>query len=313
MAAQGKSVSLERLEQILPAAYDKYQLLVPALELMVHHRIETLKQLNYVADKLDERRHKGNVAKVVGAAVSVTGSATAAVGAAASPFTLGAGLFLVVGGATLAGLGSATVVVSQVAQKVHEKVDLEKIQQAIDRDKAQCKRVSKLWKEFDSYCVDAINTIALANPREESDILSLQTWIQVAMEEITSPVIFLAEAFQEEFSTVTDGILADKNGEELCKLVGKMARGMMSPCNPVKRKLKSMVSRIEWNFRTVAGTVAFLLISGIVIGNLFVLITTLIDIHKGSPSKVTKELCEHYKRLQEELDKWLDAFGNPRR
>ncbi|CAI7988698.1 hypothetical protein GBAR_LOCUS38 [Geodia barretti] len=85
----GKSVSRERLEQLLPAAYDSYQLLVPALDLMVHNRIETLRQLNQIADALDKRHRLGNIAKVAGSATGILGSAAAAAGVALTPLTLG--------------------------------------------------------------------------------------------------------------------------------------------------------------------------------------------------------------------------------
>ena len=95
-----KSVCLERLEQILPAAYSNYQLLVPALDLMIHYRIDTVRQLNCVAKELDKRHHSGNIAKLVGSAAGIAGSTAAFAGAALTPFM---GLGLVV---TLAGLPS---------------------------------------------------------------------------------------------------------------------------------------------------------------------------------------------------------------
>ena len=88
-------VSRERLEQLLPAAYDNYQLLLPALDLMVHNRIETLRHLNQIAYK---RHRLGNVAKVAGATTGILGSVAAATGVALTPMTLGFGLVLTAGG-----------------------------------------------------------------------------------------------------------------------------------------------------------------------------------------------------------------------
>ena len=89
------SVSRERLEQLLPVAYDNYQLLLPALDLMVHNRIETLRHLNQIAYK---RHRLGNVAKVAGATTGILGSVAAATGVALTPMTLGFGLVLTAGG-----------------------------------------------------------------------------------------------------------------------------------------------------------------------------------------------------------------------
>lgn len=301
-----KSVSLQRLEQILPAAYDNYQLLVPALDLMVHLRVETLSQLNHVASELDKRHHNGNIAKIVGSSVGVVGSATAAAGIALTPFTLGAGLFLTVGGAAAAFAGGGTAAAAHLTEKVYEKVDLEKVQQAVDRDRAQCERVSQLYKEFDSYCVDVISTIALADPSEESDVASFQTWVQVALEEVVSPIVLIAETFQEKFSSVKDGVLLDADGAELVSVLGKVARNIIGNS---KADIRSIVSKVQRNLSTLLGTVAFLVIAGIGVGNLLVLIITSIDVHNGSLSKVAKDLREKSTQLQKELDKWLEVFG----
>lgn len=306
--AQGKSASLERLEQILPAAYGNYQLLVPALGIMVQYRIETLTQLHYVADMLDERHRKGNIAKVVGSATGLAGSATAASGVVLFPVTVGLAAPLVAGGVILAFLGTSTSFGAHVAEKVFEKVDLEKVQQAIDRDRAQVERVKELWEEFDNYCVEVINTLALADPSEESDVESLQTWVQVALEEIKSPVIVIAEAFQKLYSDVAKA-LSSPEGKELCEYLGETARKMIR--DPIKQ-LQSIVSQICRHGLKVAGTIAFLALSAIAIGNLVVLIMTLVNMHQGSPSRIAAELRENYKKLEEELDNWLEAFGNLR-
>ena len=300
-----KSVSRERLEQILPAGYNRYEQLVVALDLMVHNRIETISQLNSVADELDKRHRSGNIVKVVGAATGAAGSVAGAAGAAAAPFTFGIGLVFLAGGAIVAGAGSLTVAAAHLAEKVCEKVDLEKVQQAVERDKAQCERVLELWKEFESYCVDTINTIALADPSTESDMASIQTWTQVAMEVVTSPVVLIAEAFDSIFSKAKEaGIPVD-----LCGALSDVARMFARERNAVYR---SVVSWMKRNVVPVVGTAAFLAIAAIGVANLFVLFITIIDMNKGSPSKVAKDLREKSSELQKELNKWLDAFGKPK-
>ena len=306
--AEGRSVSLERLEQLLPVAYDNYQLLVPALDLMVHRRIETLRLLNEIADALDKRHRDGNIVKVAGSATGVVGSATAAIGLASAPFTLGFGLVMLAGGAAVAVLGSATAAGAHVTEKVREKIDLEKVQQAIDRDKKQCEAVKELWREFEGYCDEVINTIALADPTQESDIASIQTWCQVALEEINHSVILIAEAFDSVFTALRGNVLVQQKGQNLCEVLGKTACHVIS--NP-KEVFRSVVSRLKVNLTKMAGTLAFMIISTVFLGNLITLITNLIDLHKGSPSKVAKELREISFKLQKELNCWLDAFGKP--
>ena len=299
-----RSVSLERLQQILPAAYDSYQLLVPALEHMIHCRIETLSQLNRVADELEKRRRGGNIVKVASSAVGLAGGAVAALGVAVTPVSMGFGLLVVAGGAVVAGLGSVAAAGAHVTEKVCERVDLEKVQQAIDKDKRQCEEVKQLWKEFESYCDDAINTIALADPAKEPDITSVQTWVQVALETVTHPIVLIAEAFQEVLSPDEKDICT--GGVELCGVLSIVARAIIS--NP-ERIFRSVVSKLKINLEVVVGTLAFVLITTMFLVSVITLFLSLIDLKKGSPSKVAQDLRAKSSQLQKELDSWLDAFG----
>ena len=291
-----KSPSMARLEQILPAAYDSYQLLVPAMQLMLQYRVETLSQLNLIANELDKRHRRGNIAKLVGCSVGVIGSATAAGGIALTPFT-GAASLLIAGGTATATVGAGTAIVAHITKKVLEKVDLEKVQQAVDRDRRQCEEVNRLWKEFDSYCDDVIHTIALANPEEESDIASLQTWVQVALE-VVDPIILIAETLYNHF---TD--FSNCTGQQLVLALYEKAQTFLNH-QLVKNFVSSGISKLR-----TTGTVAFLMIAALGIGCLFVGIITAFDIHKGSLSKVAKDLREKSRLLQQELDRWLDTFG----
>ena len=297
------TVSMERLVEILPAAYDNYQLLVLALEQMVHYRIETLSQLNRIADELDKRHRVGNIVKVAGTATGTAGSAVAATAVALAPFTGGSTLVFMVGGGLVAALGSLTAIGAQVTEKVYEKVDLEKVQQAVDRDKAQCERVLELWKEFESYCDDTINTIALADPSEGSHVEWIQTWIQVGMEVVKSPVVLVAEAFESLLSMSKKEADRDVEGEELCEVLVTVASKLAARQDVI---LRSVVSCMKRNVFKVAGVITFVVLSAVFVGNVFALIITLIDMHKGSPSKVAKELRQRSTELQKELDKWLD-------
>ena len=308
MDGRSQSVSRERLEQLLPAAYDSYQLLVSALDLMVQNRIETLHQLNQIADALDKRHGLGNIAKVAGATTGILGSAAAAIGVALTPLTLGFGLVLTVGGAAVATLGSFATVGAHVTEKVCEKIDLETVQRAIDADKRQCEAIKELWKEFENYCDELINTIALADPSRESDMASIQTWTQVALEEITHSVIFIAEAFESIFSCSKGNVLVQQMGKDLCDVLGETACRLIT--NP-RETLHSVVSRLKVSLTKMAGTIAFMAIAGVFLGSVIVLVMTLIDLHKGSQSEVAKDLREKSTQLNRELNCWLDAFGKP--
>jgi hypothetical protein len=75
-------------------------------------------------------------------------------------------------------------------------------------------------------------------------------------------------------------------------------------------EMRSVVSLIAQYIFVVAGVGVFLLIAAIGVGNLFVLITTSINFHKGSLSKVAKEIREKSSQLEEQYNKWSEAFAD---
>ena len=213
-------------------------------------------------------------------------------------------MLLLIPGSSAMVLGSSTAASAHVAEKVLQKVDLEKVQQAVDRDRKQCEKVNQLWKEFESYSEDIINTIALADPAEGSDVTSLKTWVQVAMETVSSPVCFVAGVFNEVSSEI--GTLSAQNGADLFKKFGTIAKNF--GLNP-SSLLRNAVIPLFKNIGILVMTAAFLVIAAIGVGNLFVLITTSMDIHRGSLSRVAQDLRDKARELQHQLHTWLDVFG----
>ena len=297
-----KYISRERLKDILPPSYQLFEQLLCAAGLMIHYRLETIQLLNMVADELDKRHHEVNVAKVVSSAVGAAGTAAVGAGIAIAPFTLGAGLLLGVPGGIAMAAGGLTAFASHLAEKVLQKVDLERAQRTVDVDQKQCKRVHELWKEFESYSEDIINTIALADPSEGSDIQSMQTWVAVGMETMSSPVLFIAGVFRKAFETPEkkgmDSPMTD--GEYLfCKLGELVTK--MAPSSFIEKFVK--------DGSVVVFTLAFLVLG---VGSVFVLVTTLIDMHQGLLTKAAHDLRGKAKKLQNELETWLEVFGNHR-
>lgn len=302
--AEGKFVNRERLQQILPVAFTEYKNLVPELERMVEYRFETLSQLNLVAEKLKKRHKKVNVAKFVGTAVGVGGTAVTAAGVAVTPFALPVGVSIASGGMAIVGVGTATAVGAYATEKRCEMLDMKKVQQAIDRDRAQCENVSRLWKEFGDYCVDIENTVEkMAAIREESDIA---TSVMGAVGRIGSPIILLAETFHLKLKELGEKCSPEEIGGTLFLALGEAAQYILE--NP--GKTRCVVSRIQRNIFTGLWTVAFVTIALIGFAHLLGLIMTFMDMKKGSPSKLGNQLSEVYEKLEKEYLEWLDAFGN---
>ena len=68
-----KCICRKKLEKLLPAAYDKYTELIPALELMVQYREETLSQMNHVADHCRGSSYSGKGTRESGSGKGTTG------------------------------------------------------------------------------------------------------------------------------------------------------------------------------------------------------------------------------------------------
>ena len=316
------SVSRQKLDGILPESYAKYTELVAELEKLMEYRAETTSAMNSVADELDRRHRDTNIAKIVGSSVGVLGAVAGAVGGvglALVPFTAGlsATVAAVAGGisaiAGALGLGTLTTAGAQFVEKLLENVDLAKVQNVVDKDKAQCDKVQGLWDRFEKYSSDIVQTIELADLSEEPDLESLKTWVLVATRETKSKVSVVAEAFHAAYKEITKGKTSTNQAKnEDTPTANELMSILVSTAMAIAGKLwemRSVVSLIAQYIFVVAGVGVFLLIAAIGVGNLFVLITTSINFHKGSLSKA-KEIREKSSQLEEQYNKWSEAFAD---
>ena len=140
---------------------------------------------------------------------------------------------------------------------------------------------------------------------------SFKTWVQVAVRESKVPVIAEAlHAVCKKVTGVTEEGRADETineeptGEILSMALINKAKEMVGTTT---FELKSVVSNIAKKIFVVRASTPFLLIATIGVANIFVLITTSIDVHKGSPSKVAKDIREKSSKLEEEYTSWKNA------
>ena len=319
------SVSRQKLDGILPESYADYTKLVAEFEKLMEYRAETISAMNSVADELDRRHRDTNIAKIVGSSVGVLGAVAGAVGGvglALVPFTAGlsatvaavaGGVSAVAGGVAL-GLGTLTTAGAQFVEKLLENVDLAKVQKVVDKDKAQCDKVQGLWDRFEKYSSDIVQTIELADLSEEPDLESLKTWVLVATRETKSKVSVVAEAFHAAYKEITKGMTyTNQTTTEDTPTADELMSTLVSIAMEIAGKvweMRSVVSFIARYIFVVTGVGVFLLIAAIGVGNLFVLITTSINFHKGSLSKVSKEIREKSSQLEEQYNKWSEAFAD---
>ena len=323
------SVSRQKLGRILQESYIDYTELVAELEKWMEYRAETISAMNSVADKLDRKHRDTNIAKIVGSGVGVLGAAAAGVGIvglALIPFTAGisaavaGGVSAAMGGAAL-GLGTLTAAGAQFVEKLVENVNLAKVQRVVDKDKAQCDKLKGLWDRFEKYCSDIVQTIKLADLSEEPDLESLKTWVLVSTRETKSKVSVVAEAFHAVYKEITKGKTSTNQPTDINAGIGTPTADdlmgiLVSTAKAMAGKvwqMRSVVSHIAASTHVVGCAVAFTLIATIGVGNLFVLITTSINVHNGSLSKVAEEIRGKSSRLIKEYKKFREAFTDLKR
>ena len=325
------SVSRKKLNKLLPESYATYTELVEEMEKMVEYRAETIERMNSVANELGRRHHETNIAKLVGTSVSILGTAGAAVGSvglALVPFTaglsatvaaVGGGISAVAGGIALT-LGTLTTAGAQFVEKLLEHVDLADVQRVVDKDRAQCERVQQLWNKFESYSSDIVKTVGLVDLSKDPDLESLKKWILVAVRKTKSKVPVVAEAFHAAYKEITasKGKSCGSSSTEKVEIVDKPTAGslmgsLLATAMGIAGDeiMKSAVSHLtSKNCFVVVGVACFLLVAAIGVGNLFVLITTSINVHKGSLSSVAKDIREKSSQLEQEFHKWVEAFAD---
>jgi hypothetical protein len=288
---------------------------VVELEKMMEYRAETIEHMNSVADELDKRHHDTNIAKTVGSGTAVGAAGVAAVSIVLIPFTLGLSAVVAAGAAVAAVAGTATTIGAHFTEKVMENVDLARVQKIVDRDREQCEKTERMWKDFEDNCSNIIQTITLADPREEPDMTSFKTWVLVAVGKSQAKIPVIAEALYAVYKEVTgftEKSRADEtiNEEPMGKILSIALINKAKDMVGTTFIFKSVVSIIAKNIFLVAAGAAFLLIATIGVANIVVLIITSIDVHKGSLSKAAKDIREKSFKLEEEYTSWKNAFSD---
>ena len=307
----------QKKNKFMLEASGSYENFLDEFDLMKRYRADSVKVLNSVADEIDKRRLKVNIAKLVGASAGILGAAVAATGIALIPFTAGisavvAGVAGVIGGSVL-GLGTLTSAGAHITEKVLENVDLAEVQKVIDKDVEQCEKVQELWGEFEKNCNAVFDLVKFADLSEEPSFRSLKTWVVTAVRETKSVVAVIAEALHAGYEKLTcsakresnDGKSSDESKAETL-WVALFAVAMAIAENP--SELKSVASFVLRNGFVAGGFIAFTLILTFGVGNLFVLITTSIDVAKGSLSEVAANLREKSAQLEQEQQFWEKAL-----
>ena len=286
------SPSRQKLDQLLPQSYEKFTEVGDEIKKMMSYRINTIKLMNPVADKLEKKHKDINTAKLVSSTTSVVGAAITGVGIVLTPLTLGASAVVAAGGAAM--MGARTAKTTSAQEEVIEKEYLDKVQRAVDKDKKQCEKVKALWKEFENYCSKVIDTILLADTSREADMQILYRYITEAMKEIKSGVTVIYVAFCDAKKIL--GIAnTQPSAEALCNALLEASK-----------KISSKIPVIKFN---ELACIFILILATIGVEDFCVLIKTAIDVHNGSLLKAAIHIREKSSQLDVEYNEWKKTFS----
>jgi hypothetical protein len=147
--------SKQRLNELQMKSYGNYTEMMEEIKKMIKFREVTIELMRSVADELERIHRPANKVKLVSAVGVVGGIVAVVAGIALSPFTAGTSVLAgaaasvaITGGVVAAGTGAATHIGTQAVEKILERLDLAKVQSAVDKDKEQCEKVGRLWKEL---------------------------------------------------------------------------------------------------------------------------------------------------------------------
>lgn len=279
-------------------------------EKAVQKRQLTIEGLNEIAQKLDKRHFDVNISKLVGSSVGIVGGTVAVAGAIAAPFTAGISLILGAVGGGVAALGGFITGGADVTEIVLKWHGLKKAQHALDEDQKQCDKLMKLWEKYKEMSEEAVNEIEAAKDPELLPLKkSWEQWVNEMKADFAEKfprawkaACFFWEALSFIKHCTKVGWTVFKQMTSLCDIAVVIVRGMEGAVKSSTKTLAKVVIRI-------IGTRGWMVLDGLlsVVGvgiDLYVLIRTAIDVHKGSHSDAANKLRKLVKQLQEEESTW---------
>ena len=245
-----KRLTREKVEELLRKSKGQYHDLAEELKEMIRRREETVRELKSIADQLDEEHRKVTAVKKFGAGVGTVAALIAGVGLVlVSPLTGGASAALAVavgvGGLGTAGGAAASVCAAKLYVKVLDQNYLKKVDKIVERDKEQCERVERLWKEFDGVCTDFIRDIQFSREQvgkgEEDifdNILQIVTEMKSALSALgsdksISPLVAVAVLGKFNFEEFIKSLAEGRNGipSEVAVDIRNKASDLERQCN----------------------------------------------------------------------------------
>jgi hypothetical protein len=130
----------------------------------------TIQEIEKTIKKLKEYHRNTKIARAAGTSGAVAGVGTAIVGIALTPFTFGASVGLIVGGAVLAVAGGSTAAGATIANHFLQKNGIEHIQDQLDRVLQLHNTISQTAKDIKQEIDDAIQRCPDISACEFADV-----------------------------------------------------------------------------------------------------------------------------------------------
>ena len=293
-----ESAAQQELNESLRNAFEKYGELLDEIENMMLYRKNTVAQMNSVAEELDRQHRNVTITKLLIAAGSVL-----------APFTAGTS------GGLIAVGGTIVLVLTSLYEKRQERIQLDEVVKAVNKDKEQCEKVAKMWKEFEDNCsriFQAIETV------EDHRMRSMKNMILgVARKNQSNKVCMIAEVLHEKHR---EGAWVEaSNMANTFSILLTKSKGIVE-----NNDLKSMISHVkkytsdpdlkkyipDFDVTKFTAEAAVFMIYSLQLVNFIVLIENSIKLYNGSPSKLGEEIRKLSSELENQHKEWDKAFGS---
>ncbi|XP_067903663.1 apolipoprotein L6-like [Heterodontus francisci] len=250
-----------------------------------------IKELQEIADSVDEYHRSSTIASVTGASAAVVGGALSLSGIIASPFTSGASLGLTAVGAGVSATGAATNFTAGVTENVAQSNKQKRVDEIIEQYNNRCKEMAKYLHEVCS----AI--------KSWSHNLRAEIMRHKPSEEMSD---FLNEACSAANCSEGDGE-DSVTGKPRSLSVSSTERQEIAASQKTAN-IKELLSGSFPLLSAFAKAISAILTAILMITNIYSITKNSIDLSKGSKTEVAKNIQGVAMKMGDELMAYEDIY-----
>ncbi|XP_041039937.1 apolipoprotein L3-like [Carcharodon carcharias] len=248
-----------------------------------------IKELQEVADSIDEYHRGATIANVTGASAAVVGGVLSITGIIASPFTSGTSLGLSALGAGMSASGATTNFTAGITESVKQSNKQKRVDEIVNQYNDSCKQISKYLHEICG---------------------TMKSWSQKLHAEIMK---HKSSEEMSEFLNAACGAANCRKTDEEDSVIGESST---LPVSKTARQVTTASQKTEIVNQLLSGSLPLLstfvkVISGIlsailIVTNIFSITKNSIDLSKGSKTDVAKIIRDTAMKMEVELRAYQD-------